>query len=103
MNDLPHNGADAATRLRPQARSTVARLNHTPHVVDDALEPDQLRPPRGIFDAQSTLFTRYAARLVFRDKLLGGVPRDPKLIEAWHCGLRATAGSMSTAGSESTD
>jgi hypothetical protein len=35
------------------------------------------------------LFTRYRARLEFRDKLLGGVLKDPKLIEAW---LRAKAG-----------
>jgi hypothetical protein len=35
--------------------------------------------------AKSTLplFTRYRARLVFRDKVLGGVPKDPRLIEGW--------------------
>jgi YVTN family beta-propeller protein len=43
----------------------------------------------GIFDAGSTLFARYHARLVFRDRLVGGVPKDPKLIEGW---LRRQAG-----------
>jgi hypothetical protein len=43
----------------------------------------------GVLDAQSQLFVRYAAQLTFRDKLLGGVPKDPKLIEGW---LRAKAG-----------
>jgi hypothetical protein len=37
----------------------------------------------GIFDAQSDLFTRYRAQLQFRDKIMGGTPRDPKLIEGW--------------------
>lgn len=43
----------------------------------------------GIFASQSSLFVRYRARLEFRDKLMGGVPHDPKLIEGW---LRAKAG-----------
>jgi hypothetical protein len=47
------------------------------------------RPRDGIFDGHSALFTRYAARIEFRDKLLGGVPRQPKLIEGW---LRSRAG-----------
>lgn len=45
--------------------------------------------PAGVLDHQSQLFVRYAAQLSFRDKLLGGVPKDPKLIEGW---LRAKAG-----------
>src|SRR5262249_2474247 len=44
---------------------------------------------RGVFDSQSTLFARYAARITLRDKLLGGVPKDPQLIEGW---LRSRAG-----------
>jgi hypothetical protein len=43
----------------------------------------------GIFDTPSELFAVYRARLAFRDKLVGGVPKDPKLIEGW---LRARAG-----------
>jgi hypothetical protein len=43
----------------------------------------------GVLDHHSQLFTRYTASLAFRDKLLGGVPKDPKLIEGW---LRAKAG-----------
>jgi hypothetical protein len=43
---------------------------------------------KGVFDAASNLFQRYLARMVFRDKLIGGVPKDPKLIEGW---LRARA------------
>jgi len=38
---------------------------------------------------RSELWTVYEARLAFRDKLVGGVPKDPKLIEGW---LRAKAG-----------
>jgi hypothetical protein len=43
----------------------------------------------GIFASRSRLFTRYRGRLQFRDKVMGGTPKDPKLIEAW---LRAKAG-----------
>lgn len=43
----------------------------------------------GIFDTDSTLFTTYRARLRFRDRLEGGVPMSPKIIEAW---LRSKAG-----------
>ena len=48
-------------------------------------------PPNGagVLDEQSQLFARYAAQITLRDKLLGGVPKDPKLIEGW---LRAKAG-----------
>jgi hypothetical protein len=44
---------------------------------------------RGIFAADARLFTTYCARLVFRDRIVGGVPKDPRLIEGW---LRARAG-----------
>src|SRR5262249_26071500 len=37
----------------------------------------------------STLFARYRARIVIRNKLLGGVPKDPRLIQGW---LRGRAG-----------
>ncbi len=43
----------------------------------------------GIFQNQSNLWSRYRAQLQFRDKLMGGIPHDPKLIESW---LRAKAG-----------
>lgn len=44
----------------------------------------------GIFNtAASDVFTTYHARLVFRDRLMGGVPTNPKIIEAW---LRSKAG-----------
>ena len=42
-----------------------------------------------VFEQCSALFTTYRARLVFRDKLVGGIPKDPKLIEGW---LRTKAG-----------
>ena len=42
-----------------------------------------------VFEQRSALFTTYRARLVFRDKLVGGIPKDPKLIEGW---LRTKAG-----------
>ena len=38
----------------------------------------------GIFDDQAAdLFTTYQARIEFRDKIMGGVPKDPKIIEGW--------------------
>jgi len=37
----------------------------------------------GIFDAQSKLFTLYDVEIAMRDKLIGGTPRDPKLIQGW--------------------
>lgn len=43
----------------------------------------------GIFDAQSKVFSRYAVRLEFRDRIMGGVPKDPKVIQGW---LRAKVG-----------
>jgi hypothetical protein len=44
----------------------------------------------GIFDTQaSDMFTTYAARIRFRDRLMGGVPKNPKIIEGW---LRSKAG-----------
>lgn len=44
----------------------------------------------GIFAAtSSSVFTTYTARLTFRDKLMGGVPKNPKIIEGW---LRSKAG-----------
>jgi hypothetical protein len=41
------------------------------------------------FDVAVDVFAVYRARLVFRDRLVGGVPKDPRLIEGW---LRARAG-----------
>lgn len=43
----------------------------------------------GIFDTEASVFTTYQARLVFRDKIMGGTPKDPKIIEGW---LRSKAG-----------
>ena len=38
----------------------------------------------GIFDTQqATLFTTYHAKLTFRDKVMGGTPKDPKIITSW--------------------
>jgi hypothetical protein len=44
----------------------------------------------GVFDGhKQRLFTTYAVRLEFRDKLMGGTPKDPKAIEGW---LKKNAG-----------
>lgn len=43
----------------------------------------------GIFDHEVDLFVTYRARIQFRDKLMGGIPLDPKIIEGW---LRSKAG-----------
>lgn len=37
----------------------------------------------GIFDGTVGIFTTYAARLRFRDKVMGGTPKDPRIIESW--------------------
>lgn len=41
------------------------------------------RDDMGIFDDRVDLFTTYQARLQFRDKIMGGTPRDPKLVLGW--------------------
>jgi hypothetical protein len=44
----------------------------------------------GLFKAQQTkLFSHYRAVVRFRNKIMGGVPKDPKMIEGW---LRTKAG-----------
>lgn len=43
----------------------------------------------GMYSAQSKLWARYRVSIQFRDKVMGGVPHDPKLIEGW---LRSKAG-----------
>lgn len=42
----------------------------------------------GVFNS-SDVFTTYRLRLRFRDKLMGGTPKDPKIITGW---LRSKAG-----------
>lgn len=37
----------------------------------------------GIFDSQTDVFTTYRAQLRFRDKIMGGTPKDPKIIMGW--------------------
>jgi hypothetical protein len=53
--------------------------------------PETHSPPRTakLFGTPADLWTTYRARLAFRDKLIGGIPKDPKLIEGW---LRSRAG-----------
>jgi hypothetical protein len=44
----------------------------------------------GVFDhLKAELFAAYAVQLKFEDKLMGGVPKNPKVIQGW---LRAKAG-----------
>jgi len=40
-------------------------------------------------DQKAEVFTTYHVRLRFRDRLMGGIPKDPKIIEGW---LRSKAG-----------
>ncbi len=37
----------------------------------------------GIFDRTTDLFSNYRATIQFRDRVMGGIPKDPKIIEAW--------------------
>jgi hypothetical protein len=53
------------------------------------IDPHAPSAGRGIFEASARLFTTYCARIVFRDRIVGGVPKDPHVIEGW---LRARAG-----------
>ncbi len=57
-----------------------------PTVLQPAESP---RRKAKIFGLEADLWTVYRARLAFRDKLVGGIPKDPKLIEGW---LRNKAG-----------
>lgn len=43
----------------------------------------------GIFDQHPSIFTTYRARIIFRDRLMGGIPMEPRMIEGW---LRGKAG-----------
>lgn len=43
----------------------------------------------GIFDTEVELFTTYRSTIRFRDRLMGGTPMSPKIIQAW---LRTKAG-----------
>ena len=43
----------------------------------------------GIFDATAGVFATYHVELQFRDKIMGGIPKDAKIIEGW---LRSKAG-----------
>jgi hypothetical protein len=47
------------------------------------------RPKRTVFGTDAVLWSTYRATLAFRDKLVGGIPKDPRLIEGW---LRTKAG-----------
>jgi hypothetical protein len=53
-----------------------------------ALEPHR-RTAQNVFGTPADLWTVYTAKLTFRDKLMGGIPKDPRLIEGW---LRTRAG-----------
>ena len=44
----------------------------------------------GIFDDKADIFVTYHAAVQFRDKVMGGTPKNPKAIEGW---LRTKAGS----------
>jgi hypothetical protein len=56
---------------------------------DTRLNGTSRSEPGGVFASSSRVFDRWHARLVFRERLIGGVPKDPRLIEGW---LRAKAG-----------
>lgn len=43
----------------------------------------------GIFDTETSMFVTYSATLRFRDRLMGGTPKNPRIIEGW---LRSKAG-----------
>lgn len=47
----------------------------------------------GIFDEEVQLWNYYRVTLQFREKLMGGVPKDPNIIEGW---LRSKAGITNT-------
>jgi hypothetical protein len=47
----------------------------------------------GIFDEEVKLWNYYRVTLQFREKLMGGVPKDPNIIEGW---LRSKAGITNT-------
>lgn len=55
---------------------------------------DEAPAPASIFAGRhADLFTSYRVELTFRARLMGGVPKDPKVIEGW---LRSKAGISDT-------
>jgi hypothetical protein len=43
----------------------------------------------GVFEGKANVFTVYRVELSFEDRIMGGIPRDPKVIEGW---LKSKAG-----------
>src|SRR6266540_4074767 len=77
-----------ATRLLPDSAKVNRRHGATVSEPQEGFT-SATGASRGVFDRTSNLFSRFRARMAFRDKLIGGVPKDPRLIEGW---LRARAG-----------
>ena len=75
--------------LTPHARRNAAEMLAASRLPEEPGTRLNGIEHKGVFDPCSKVFERWHARLVFRDKLIGGVPKDPKLIEGW---LRAKAG-----------
>lgn len=40
-------------------------------------------PPRSVFAPSSDLFARYRCEIAFLDKVLGGTPKDPHVMDVW--------------------
>jgi hypothetical protein len=72
--------ADPASRLLNPADAHPPVASH---------ETEWPRHTVKIFGIPADLWTLYGARLAFRDKLIGGIPKAPNLIEGW---LRSKAG-----------
>jgi hypothetical protein len=72
------------------SRNTKGHPRRSTNLLKDSDIPADSAERGGIFDSHSAkVFSRWHTRLVFRDKLIGGVPKEPRLIEGW---LRAKAG-----------
>src|ERR1700681_401133 len=67
----------------------ASRLLNSVDAQPPVAPPATPRHTAKIFGTPADLWTVYDARLAFRDKLIGGIPKDPRLIEGW---LRSKAG-----------
>jgi len=69
----------------------VSQLSNSADGQSSIASPATQSPRRTakIFGTPADLWTVYGVTLAFRDKLIGGIPKDPKLIEGW---LRSKAG-----------
>ena len=67
------------TEIHPEDYETIDALDRGRGWLLDP-HPEKVR---GIFDDITDRFVKYRVRIQFEDKVCGGIPNDPKIIESW--------------------